>query len=449
MKIGFLLGASSMLLASTLLGQSLQDFGYRTRATGSTRSLLVVLANFATALPLGHNLAYYDDFVFNAQRRPSVNGYFQEVSNGRFTWRRAGAIGPIQFTAGELGENFTPAGMDFGLRRQLYHSNLVHRTMTSGLFNFATVDANQDGTVTMDELVIVVISTDPWENTSNRGTGRVHPAGSPVAWNGNIVRLWHRNDFASVCHEIAHSLGAGDLYGVWGQQCLNSSLTLMGCTITFDENPVIYHLDPWHKMLFGWCEPRMRLLRTGGVESIPAAQLGQSSAPLLLFDPSRGANDYFLVEYRSSTTPSGSGYDTDVAGNGMVVWHFVSGQPLTAEGSPSLERGGTVPWPGNSTTPPLTNGTANVTRLFVRPFNPGDASITVEWLTESDVWVDFAYLFPEFGTFQFPFNTVAEGQAAASHGGTLRIKSGRSPETPLLTKRMTVQAFGGPVTIGR
>jgi len=448
MKTRFILYFAAMLLDPALRAQSLQDFGHGAWATGSTRSLLVVLANFATADPLGHDLAYFDDFVFNAQRRPSVNGYFQEVSNGRFTWRRAGAIGPINFTAGELGANFTPDGMEFGLRRQLYHSNMVHRIMTSGLFNFATADANQNGTVTTDELVIVVVSTDHWENTSNRGTGRVHPPGSSVAWDGSIVRLEPNNDFASVCHEIMHSLGAGDLYG---GQCLSIRLTLMSCTITSPENPAIYHLDPWHKMLFGWSEPRLRQLRTGGKETIAAAQLGQPTAPLLLFNSSMGASDYFLVEYRTRTTPSGSGYDANVAGNGMVVWHFVSTQPLVAEGSPSLNRGGTTPWPGNATTPYLTNGTTTATRLFVRPFNIGDASITVEWLTESETWVDFVRPFfrPEFGTFDNPFDTVAEGQTFASHGGTLWIKAGSSRETPLLTKRMTVQAYDGPVTIGR
>src|SRR5688500_15730289 len=135
MKTRLLVCTSAMLAVAALHGQTLEGFGYRALATGVTRPMLVVLANLATAPALAHDRAYYEDFVFNEQRRPSVNGYFREVSTGRFAWARAGVIGPINFTAAELGNNYTPTNMDFGLRRQLYHSNLIHRTMTSGLFN--------------------------------------------------------------------------------------------------------------------------------------------------------------------------------------------------------------------------------------------------------------------------------------------------------------------------
>lgn len=107
----------------------------------------------------------------------------------------------------------------------------------------------------------------------------------------------------------------------------------MGCTIGGAGN---CHLDPWHKMLFGWSEPRLVALRAGGVVDIPAAQLGSADGPVLLFDSTRGGSEFFLIEYRSRSTPSGAGYDDNVSGNGMVLWHFAVGQPLTAEGSPAL-----------------------------------------------------------------------------------------------------------------
>src|SRR5688572_14129593 len=98
MKIRLLLCTLALFLTAISHAQTLEGFGYRSLATGLSRPMLVVLADFATAPPLAHDRAYYEDFVFNEQRRPSVNGYFREVSNGRFAWARAGVIGPIAFT---------------------------------------------------------------------------------------------------------------------------------------------------------------------------------------------------------------------------------------------------------------------------------------------------------------------------------------------------------------
>jgi len=445
-----LVSAAVFGLAYQGAGQTLQQFGLGYLATGGSRPMLVVLADFATGLPFGHDSAYYDDFIFNAQHQPSVNGYFKEVSNGRFTWQRAGVIGPIPFTFGEMGTNYTPTNMVYAQRQLLYHSNMVHRIMASGLFNFAAWDANRDGIVTRDELVMVVISNDPWENTSGRWPGWVEPAGSPVIFAGSIVRLAPRNDFASVCHEIAHSLGANDLYD---DPCPGSScqLTLMSRTISFDENPAIYHLDPWHKMLFGWSEPRLRSLRTGGAEVVPAAQSGRADAPLLLFDPAKGAGDYFLVEYRAQHPPTGSGYDANVSGTGMVVWHVATGYLVVSEGAPALSRGGNIPWPSAVFTPPLRWADGSSTGNRVRMLDQFDGTIKIEWVAESERWVDFAYApgLSEFGTFLFPFNTFAEGHTAVPAGGTLWFKTGTSSETPSTSKPMTLRAYNGPVSIGR
>src|SRR5262249_3910644 len=121
-------------------------------------------------------------------------------------------------------------------------------------------------------------------------------------------------------------------------------------------------------------------------------------------------------------------------------------------GAPDLNQGGNLVWGSGSTTPYLKwlDGTATSTRIYVHPFSAGDPFITVEWLTEGDTWVDFAYsgIF-EFGTFDFPFNTFAEGQSAVPHGGTLKIKHSSSSERPSVSKRVRIEAYGGPVTIGR
>jgi hypothetical protein len=44
---------------------------------------------------------------------------------------------------------------------------------------------------------------------------------------------------------------------------------------------------------------------------------------------------------------------------------------------------------------------------------------------------------------------LAEGLNAVGYGGTLKIKAGISSEKPHVTKLMTIEAYGGPVTLGR
>ena len=65
------------------------------------------------------------------------------------------------------------------------------------------------------------------------------------------------------------------------------------------------------------------------------------------------------------------------------------------------------------------------------------------------VWVDFNYGgFFQFGTYTFPYKTLASGVSAVSAGGLIDIKSSTSTETMTITKAMDIHAVGGPVTVG-
>jgi hypothetical protein len=66
-----------------------------------------------------------------------------------------------------------------------------------------------------------------------------------------------------------------------------------------------------------------------------------------------------------------------------------------------------------------------------------------------EIWVQFSHQGLELGTFDFPYRTLAQGLSHVVAGGTLKIKSGSTSETPNLTRPMTIEAFGGRVSIGR
>jgi hypothetical protein len=232
----------------------------------------------------------------------------------------------------------------------------------------------------------------------------------------------HRAGFMTICHELCHVLGTGhDLYGASG---LNQNCTLMDATAGTPDDPETYHLDPWHKLQYGWSEPRIRTLDSFGPIELPAANMGDPEAPVIIYDPKHGTNEYFILEYRSSLNPAGSMYDKNVNSNGLAIWHVITDQnkspmeiPSLAvvkrraeqtlagtdksvflDGAPDLARGGNTLWVGDQVTPPLRwldkaetdpepefpelrwdgDGSPTGTRIKVWPFHPTDASITVE-----------------------------------------------------------------------
>jgi len=63
-------------------------------------------------------------------------------------------------------------------------------------------------------------------------------------------------------------------------------------------------------------------------------------------------------------------------------------------------------------------------------------------------WVDFSYSGVENGTFEEPYNTLAEGVAAATSGGYVIVKAGTSSETITITKNVTIMSWGGAVIVG-
>lgn len=74
--------------------------------------------------------------------------------------------------------------------------------------------------------------------------------------------------------------------------------------------------------------------------------------------------------------------------------------------------------------------------------------------TRMKAWVDFGYGGSETGSFDQPFNTVAEGANRLLEdppGGppTLHLRAGSSPEAVTISKAMMIETCGGVVTIGQ
>ena len=227
-------------------------------AAGS-RPLLVIWIRHADNTPateLDRRKQYYEDLIFGRpdpsrgyperlrQLEPSVNGYYQEVSNGKFGWRRAGFIGPI--TAAVSKKSATDIAQ-----------MALRAAATEGHFNFAAFDTNHDGKITDKELAVLVIVNEPQGQANHfDGDGLAIP-GQHVTFAGKDAVTQEGGNFVGFNHELMHGLGAIDLYGPWNQfldevngGCYywNNDNTLMGGGGGGTDDLRIYNLDPWHKI---------------------------------------------------------------------------------------------------------------------------------------------------------------------------------------------------------
>lgn len=478
---GIRVAVAGGLLALVLMGRAgaatLEDFGYQNmkvngQPASGGRPTLVVLLDLVASGVFAHANAEYDNLVFNpfnldpgTGEPRSVNGFMLVNSHGRFHLTRAGpgVLGPLPLSPDERSQ---------GLTNDTIRAGIALIAAQRAGFDFAAYDDNRDGRITSDELLVLAFENAGevdggnarWANPAGVNAA-FKPDGSPVTFAMSVANMSQHVSFATLCHEFSHVLGTLDLYGIWNVTCHNFSYSLMSCTITSADDRTSYHLDAWHKLQLGWLEPRIRSLAAGGVETLSAAQSPSVDAAAILYDPARGANEFFLVEYRTGASPWGRNYDDDVRSNGLGIWHVMQdgnrnlvqmpgvGQGVWLEGPPDLQRGeyNDLLWSGDSVTPALrwSDGTVTRARIFVRPFNSGDGSLTFEWLNEEVSWVDFAFTGFENGSFDNPFNTLGEGLNAVPHGGVLNFKPGSSREAATVSKRVTLQAVGGPVTLGQ
>lgn len=305
--------ACALVLSAALPATAAQpaDFGFGHMATGPSRPMLVILANFPSpspAFPGGVNITTYSNRVFStAPGQWTANSYFKEVSNGRFQWTPAAVLRVDMAESGRYTQ-FNDS--------HNYASNIIYCAVATNSFKWDAYGKPGSTTVTGRDLGITLFSNDGGH--SARGVWDLKPPGNKRSYEGLVYVGDPRESVDLGCHEMSHMLGAMDFYGIWGiGGCLNSHLTLMSCT--YNEK---YHLDAWHKMQFGWSEPRIYRIDQGGAAMLDAAQLGAPDAPIILYDPNRGPSDFFLLEYRTKTvTNLGGGYDANVAGNGLVIWH--------------------------------------------------------------------------------------------------------------------------------
>lgn len=328
---------------------SLKDFGYAKNRGGLLggplqnveRPLLIVLCDhfgqrrFSRVLPGGQpDLDYYRNrfFADSPFLRPdrlnaSVNEFFREISNGRFTWKPTDP--PVVVVTLPQNEARLPTIMRRGI--------ILGRLQREGLFDFAPYSGTPAGLATEVQISVIVLDTDSVSGAGQSSHG-MHkwdpdPETGDDSWNTVFIPVGLIGDDPSVqlaSHELTHGLAFDSNYptpdyywlgiDLYYPGALHTSISLMGPSSDTPGDPTAFHLDPWHKLIFGWHEPRMVPMNTAHAVPLelvaPAAS--DPAGAVLFYDDGKAPFEYFLLEYRNRSVGN---FDDAVASNGLAIWH--------------------------------------------------------------------------------------------------------------------------------
>jgi M6 family metalloprotease-like protein len=235
-------------------------------------------------------------------------------------------------------------------------ADILARAAALGGMRFSDLDADHDGSVGSDELVVVIVENIVPLLPANRISAPivVSDPGGTTTVSVAVAFAGPSTPFFQIAHETMHSLGTKDLYGSG-----NDMLTTMGAYSFDSDDQASVGLDAWHKLVLGWIEPRVYQVQASAGAAIDFDRLNRTNGSVLFWDPSHGPGEFFLLERRASVDQEEPAplYDANVADTGVVIWHVASpssGAPkIAACGAPSLAVGGNSMWKSGALSPTL------------------------------------------------------------------------------------------------
>ena len=282
-----------------------------------------------------HGMSYFEDLIFDPDT--SVNGYFAEVSYGKFSPTNAGitdwVMAPEQasyYFSSDQSDNQYPT----------IAADAVEALLATG-FSFTPFDNNADGKIIRDELVILLILADhpPLGMPNVMATRRVQGVRQGVtALDGLEIDTWavrleenlyqggevtkFKGFYVSYfAHEMGHlMLALPDLYGDEFGEDPTGFFSIMA------TSGAVYtpHVSPWAKIHLGWIQPTV--VTKSGYYSIRASE--KYSEAYILYNPDHGEKEYYIIEnrwpwlsaYESIACPPPSTCLLPDAG--LAIWHI-------------------------------------------------------------------------------------------------------------------------------
>jgi len=371
---------------------SLSNFGYASKEVKGEKNLLLILATLVSSTDpfpaFAHSKEYFEDLIFSNPEQ-NINDYFKLNSRNNLSLTHAGTLEVMLDEASSTLDTIPRLG------------KVKELAIDTG-FDFSRFESNSDGTISTNELYILVVDNKSFNKGATRPTiPEFPPVNSELTLSAKISLVGHQAGFATIAHEISHLFGTIDLYFGGNGNFRN---TLMGATIigaTSIDNMTSFHLDPWHKMLFGWVKPDVFNLNNGNrIVTLHAPQFPEKYNTYIITKKSWTGYEFFMIEYRSNQLSDDNIYDEGTQGWGLIVWQITndSAAPRKAFtlGASQLRKGGPNPWGYlyASQTPPINwfSGRSANLALRVLNFTTSDTSIQVEIISRKIFFIAPIYL---------------------------------------------------------
>jgi M6 family metalloprotease-like protein len=286
-------------------------------SNGTGTPLVVMLVRKTSGTPLAQSKTWYENRFFGSTY-PNVKDYFKSLSLSNYTYRKAYVIEVDDINTPEFE---TKAGVvldgddpDDTTIRKLKRARQLF--IEKG-YNLNAYDLNGNTSLGNSEMQFVVIS-DLFSTAATRNIGtRVDKNGMTLP--GSIVAVGDKQGIQNIAHELMHVLGASDLYGP-ANKCFSEWITLMSCTITEADKPVL--LDPFFRKKFEWFSIISENLQNVDLEFKLRAVSRDVSGPGGVADAYRisrlgTSREKLVFEYRKKD----GAYDNSLAQEGVIAWY--------------------------------------------------------------------------------------------------------------------------------
>jgi M6 family metalloprotease-like protein len=286
----------------------------------------------------------------------SIRNFFLEMSQDEFGYRQAGLFQVVPMddpATANQNESNNCAKPDWTGPPQ-HRAYVAQRVLGQQLsFNFANWDADSDGTVEEDELIVVLATTD-----RHTGNARMRNSDPRTVQVGNVnvrvnyVMVQPGTDFSTIAHEMVHATphddtgttpgdmyggeGNAGTYGLMDNHC-HGRINELDPNVPYTPTQHIVsrrpHLDPWNKIELGWITPTV----ITGSQWVYIDMVEDTGTVYLVRNPNDSGNEYFLVENRF---PADSEYETALPDSGLAIWHVNESLLPAQHRAVALERAG-------------------------------------------------------------------------------------------------------------
>jgi M6 family metalloprotease-like protein len=241
---------------------------------------------------------------------PSVANYFRTASFGQLI------LTPALDTQGTVFDGVVQVHIP-GTKADFFTLSTGQRTLAmleaaDEFVDFSIYDLNGDGRLTDLELVVNTLEANPLP--PGRGLGITINIAPPRRFDGTALDGLHpslvgtHTALITIIHENVHAvLHAIDLYGF--------GVGKFDPVSVGGDDTEFYLPTAWQKMHWGWIAPTV-VVGDGFYNVGPAWATVDA---FILYDPDRGTDEYFVVEYRQKAAGS---YDASASDEGLVIWRI-------------------------------------------------------------------------------------------------------------------------------